>query len=90
MKHGLGGIKLRDGRKHTTGIACEENDVAGMAVRLARYLGVMNIFDWIGASGILRQGGIVVINKSSFWIEYNVLQNRAKLNCVENIWLLLS
>lgn len=40
-------------------------------------------------SSVFRECSIFVIDLTSLWIEDNILQHRAELDCIENIRLLL-
>ena len=88
--HGLLGVELGDRRQHTTGIACQKNNVLGMFRRDAGDLGVLDVLDGVGAAGILGQGIVIIVNESSFWVEDDVLENGAEADSVENVGLLLS
>ena len=87
--HGLGGGELGDWRKNTTGVACEEDDVLGVAVGNARDLGVLDVLDGVCATGVLREGGVIVVDDTGFGVEDDVLKDGAELDGVENIRLLL-
>ena len=87
--HGLGGGELGDWRKNTTGVACEEDDVLGVAVGNARDLGVLDVLDGVCATSVLGEGGVIVIDNSGGGVEDDVLKDGAKLDGVENIGLLL-
>ena len=41
-------------------------------------------------SGVLGEGGVIVIDKTSLGVEDNILKNRTEFDGVENIWLFLS
>jgi hypothetical protein len=56
MKHGLRGVELRNRWEDTARITSEENDVAGMTGRQTWNLGVRNVLDGIGTTGVLSQG----------------------------------
>jgi len=87
--HGLGGGELGDGGKDTTGVACEEDDVLRVAVGNARDLGVLDVLDGVGATGVLGEGGVIVVDDTGFGVEDDVLKDGAELDGVENIRLLL-
>ena len=87
--HGLLGAELGDGRKDTTGVACEENDVGGVAAGDAGNLGVLDVLDGVCATSVLGEGGVIVIDNSGGGVEDDVLKDGAKLDGVENIGLLL-
>jgi hypothetical protein len=87
--HGLGGGELGDGRKDTTGVACEKDDVLGVAVGDARDLGVLNVLDGVGAAGVLGEGGVIVVDDTGFGVENDVLEDGTELDGVENVGLLL-
>lgn len=82
--------ELGDGGNDTSGITGEQNDVGGVGLSDTGQLGVGNVLDGVGASGVLGEGSVVVVDLSGNGVEDNVLQNRAKLDGVENIGLLLS
>lgn len=87
--HGLLGAELGDGREDTSGVACEENDVGGVAAGNAGNLGVLDVLDGVCATSVLGEGGVIVVDDSGGGIEDDVLEDRAKLDGVENIRLLL-
>ena len=87
--HGLLGAELGDGRKDTTGVACEKDDVLGVAVGDARDLGVLNVLDGVGAAGVLGEGGVIVVDDTGFGVENDVLEDGTELDGVENVGLLL-
>jgi len=87
--HGLGGGELGNGRKNTTGVACEEDDVLGVAVGNARDLGVLDVFDGVGAASVLGEGGVIVVDNTGDRVEDDVLKDGAELDGVVNIGLLL-
>jgi len=89
MKHGLCGVELGDRWEHTTSIAGEEDDIAGVICGNTWDLGVVNILNGVGATSIFCKSCVIVINKTSFWAEDNVFEDRTKLDGVEDIWFLL-
>jgi hypothetical protein len=89
VEHGLLGGELGDGGQDTAGIAGEQNDVAGVVVAEAGDLGVVNVLNGVGATGVLGKGGIVVVNNTGDGVENGVLEDGAEADGVENIGLLL-
>jgi hypothetical protein len=87
--HGLLGAELGDGREDTTGVACEKNDVGGVAAGDAGNLGVLDVLDGVCATSVLGEGGVIVVDDSGGGIENDVLEDGAELDGVENIGLLL-
>lgn len=87
--HGLLGAELGDGREDTAGVTCEENDVGRVAAGDAGDLGVLDVLDGVCAASVLGKGGVVVVDNSGCGVEDNVLKDRAELDGVENIRLLL-
>lgn len=55
MEHGLRGVKLGNRWENTACITSEENDVAGMTGRQTWNLGVRNVLDGVGTTGVLSQ-----------------------------------
>lgn len=90
VEHGLGGVELGDWRENPASVASEENDVLGVSVRNTWNLGVVDILNWVGATGVLGESDIIVIDETGLWVEDNVLKDGAELDGVVNIWLLLS
>lgn len=45
-------------------------------------------WEYIPAS-VLGEGGVVIVDNSGAWVEDDVLEDRAELDGVEDIWLLL-
>ena len=89
VEHGLLGGELGDGREHTAGVAGEQDDVLGVAIRHAGDLGVLDVLDGVGAAGVLGQGRVVIVDQTADGVEDHVLQNGAEADGVENIGLLL-
>lgn len=89
VEHGLGAVELGDGREDTSCVASQQDDVRWVAGRRARNLGVADVLDGVGATGVFCQGGIVVVHGPSLRVENDVLQDRAEADRVENIGLLL-
>lgn len=90
MKHSLCRVELRDGREDTTGIAGKENNVGRVVFRQTRDLGVIDVFDGVGAASVLSKCRVIVINQTGFRAEDDVLKNRTKFDCAEDIRLFLS
>jgi len=88
VEHGLLWAELGDWWKNTTSVAGEENDVGWVAIGDARNLGVLNVLDWVCATGVLSKGDIVVVDQTGLWIENDVLKDGTELDGVENIGLL--
>lgn len=89
VEHGLGAVELGDRRQNTTGIAGQQDDVARVALGQAGDLGVGDVLDGVGASGVLSQGGVVVVDLASLLVKDDVLQNGAVADGTVNIRLLL-
>jgi hypothetical protein len=90
MEHGLSAIELGDRRQDTTGIASEEDDVGGRVGGEARNLGVGDVLDGVGASGVLSEGSVVVVNLTGKRVEDNVLEDGTVSDSAVDIGLLLS
>ena len=90
VEHGLLGGELGDRGKHTTGVAGEEDDVGGVIVSKAGDLGVGDVLNRVGAAGVFRKGGIVIVDDTGLGVEDNVLEDGTEADGVENIGLLLS
>lgn len=89
VEHGLGGVELGDGWEDTAGVAGEEDNVGWVAGGDARNLGVLDVLDGVGASGVLGEGDIVVIDVAGIWVEDDVLKDGTVLDGAVNIGLLL-
>lgn len=89
VEHGLGGVELGNWWENTASVAGEENDVLWVSVRNTRNLGIVDVLNWVGTTGVLGEGDIVVVDETGLWIEDNVLKDGAELDGVVNIWLLL-
>ena len=61
-----------------------------MARRDAGNLGVLNVLDGVGATSVLGQSRVVVVNNSGGGVEDDVLKNGTELDGVENVGLLLA
>lgn len=90
VEHGLGAVELGDRRQDTAGIAGEEDDVGGRVGGKARNLGVGDVFDGVGASSVLSEGSVVVVNLTSKRVEDDVLEDGTVSDSAINIGLLLS
>jgi hypothetical protein len=88
--HGLLGAEFGDRRENTAGVACEEDDVGGVVAGNTGNLGVLDVLNGVGAASVLGEGGVIVVNDSGGGIEDDVLEDRAELDGVEDIRLLLS
>lgn len=89
VEHGLGAVELGDGWQHAAGVTGKENDVGGCRGRQAGDLGVGNVLNGVRTAGVLGQCGIVIVDYAGLGVKDNVLQDRAKADSAENIWLLL-
>lgn len=89
VEHGLGGVELGDGGEDTSGVASEEDDVGGSVGGEARDLGVGDVLDGIGASGVLSEGGVVVVDLTGIGVEDDILEDGSVSDGTENIGLLL-
>lgn len=89
VEHGLSGVELGDWWENTTSVAGEENNVLWVSVRNTRNLSVVDVLNWVGTTGVLGEGDIIVVDKAGLWVEDNVLKDGAELDGVVNIWLLL-
>lgn len=89
VEHGLGRVELGDGRENTAGVAGEEDNVLGVVGRQAGDLGVGDVLDGVGATSVLGEGGIVVVDLAGVGVEDNVLKDGAVADGVVNIGLLL-
>lgn len=49
----------------------------------------MDVFDWVCATGVLGEGGVIVINGTSLCVEDDVLEDGTELDSTIDIWLLL-
>ena len=49
----------------------------------------MDVLNWVCATCVLSESDIIVVNKTSLWVEDNVLKDGTELDGVENIWFLL-
>jgi hypothetical protein len=88
--HGLLGAELGDRWKDTTSIAGQQDDVFGVVVGDTWDLGVLDVLDGVGATSVLGQGVIIVVNETGRRVEDNVLKDGTEANGVENVRLLLS
>lgn len=89
VEHGLLGGELGDGGQDTAGITGEQDDVGGVVVGDAGNLGVLDVLNGVGATGVLGKGGIVVVNNAGDGVENSVLEDGTEADGVENIGLLL-
>jgi len=71
----LRGVELGNRWKDTASVASEKDNVAWVVRGQARDLGVLDVFDRIGTTSVFGQSSVIVIDKTGFWVENNVLQN---------------
>lgn len=90
VEHCLLSGELRNGGKDTTSIASQKDDVCGVVFGEARNLGVLNVLDGVGATSVLGQGSVVVVDNTSSGVEDDVLKDGTELDSVENIGFFLS
>lgn len=90
VEHGLVAVQLGDGGQDTAGVAGEEDDVGGSVGGQARDLGVGDVLDGVGASSVLGEGGIVVVDFAGGGVEDDVLEDGSVADGAEDIGLLLS
>jgi hypothetical protein len=90
VEHGLVAVKLRDRRQDTTGVASKEDDVGRRVGGEARNLGVGDVLDGVGASGVLSEGRVVVVNLTGKRVKDDVLEDGTVSDSAVDIGLLLS
>lgn len=90
VEHGLGAVKFGDRRQDTAGVASEEDDVGGRVGREARNLGVGDVLDGVGASGVLSEGSVIVVDLTGERVENDVLKDGTVSDSAIDIGLLLS
>lgn len=81
--------ELRDRGQDAVGVAGEENDIGRVSTD-ARELGVRNLLDRVRASGVLGKRSIVIVWDTGGLVVRNVLKDRAELDGIEDLGLLLS
>lgn len=89
VEHGLLSGELGDRRQHTTGVTGQQDDVCGVLVAQAGKLGVVNVLNGVGATSVLGQGRVIVVDITRDRVENNVLKDRAEADGVENVGFLL-
>lgn len=89
VEHGLLSGELGDRRQHTTGVASQQDDVCGVLVAQAGELGVVDVLNGVGATSVLGQGGVIIVDIPRDGVEDHVLKNRSEADGVENVGLLL-
>ena len=67
----------RDGRQHAVGVGRQHHDI-GRVSTASRQFGVVDELDRIRASCVLRQRGVVQIQRAAIRINHHVFQNRAE------------
>lgn len=90
VEHGLLSGELGDRGQDTTSVAGEEDDVCGVVVGQAGNLGVLDVLDGVGTTGVLSEGGVVVVDNTADGVENDVLENGTEADGIENIGLLFS
>ena len=89
MVHDLVTVEFGDRREDTAGIASQENNVGWVVIRDTGYLGVGDKVDWVGATGVFGQSGVVVIDDTGDRIENDVFEDRAETNGVKDFGFFL-
>lgn len=87
--HGLFGCELRDWWQDTASVASEEDDVCWVAVSDTGDLGVLDVLDGVSTTGVLCEGGVVVVDITGDGVEDDVLEDGTELDGVVNVGLLL-
>ena len=90
MVHSLLRVKLADGWHDTKGVTSEEDNVLGVPTD-GRNLDIPNVLEWIAHTCVRRQADVIVVNDAllAFLLVIpRVLNDRAKLHSIKNIWLL--
>ena len=90
MIHGLLGVKLGHGWHDTKGIASEEDNVLRVTSD-SWQLNVPDVLEGVADTSVWRQADVVIVDDAllAFFFEVaGILDDRAKLDSVENIWLL--
>jgi len=89
MVHDLVTVEFGDRREDTAGIASQENNVGWVVIRDTGDLGVGDKVDWVGATGVFGQSGVVVIDDTGDRIENDVFEDRAETNGVKDFGFFL-
>lgn len=89
VEHDLLAAQLGDRRQNTAGVASEEDDVAGVARGHARNLRVLDVLNGVGASSVLGQGRVIVVDNTRIGVENDILEDGTVLDSTEDIRLLL-
>lgn len=88
MVLGLFGGKSRYRWQDTESITGEHDDVGWLSVGDTWDLGVLNVFNWVGASSVFSDGNIIVIGYSVCWVVDDVLENRSEFDGSVDLWFL--
>ena len=87
--HGLLRVQLGHGGHHTEGIACQEDNVFGVASD-SWELHITDMLEGVTDASVWGQADIIVVDDALlalFWLIARVFNDGAKLDCVENIGL---
>lgn len=82
------GVELGDWWENTRGVAGEEDQVAWVSVGDAWELDVGNIFEWVRSTGVLGEGGVVVVDLSGEFVKDDVLENGTVSDGTKDLWFL--
>ena len=85
--HCLLGGKLRYGRKHAKGIACEKDDVVGVT-SLLRLMPVFDVVDRVADAAVLRFADVVVVGRAVIVFPH-VFEERVFLDRSEDLGLVI-
>jgi hypothetical protein len=77
---GLGGSKLGDGGQDSESVTAQHDDVVGLPVGDTGDLGVGDVLDGVGTSGVLGDRDIVVVGNSVGGVVDDVLEDRSVLD----------
>lgn len=87
--HNLSVGQLRNWRQDTAGITGQQDDVGWVSVSQTWDLGGWDEVNWVGTSGVLGDGRVLVVDDLGVLVVDNVLQDGTELDRVEDLWLLL-
>lgn len=88
MVLGLFGSKSRYRWQDTESITSEHDDIGWLSIGDTWDLGVLNVFNGVGASSVFSNGNIIVVGNSVGGIVNDVLENRTEFDGSVNLGFL--
>lgn len=90
MVAGLLGSKPADRGEDAESVASQHDDVGRLTINDARNLGIWNVLDRVGATGVFSDANVIVVRNTREGVVDDVFEDATIFDSVENIGFLLS